>query len=115
MKYGAKISNCVGDGVSKTYGNLNTKECLGHVQKTGKVVKAGKFAGKKRRSNGKITDNLSRYYEAAIKHNCDSVEKMKNAIWTTYSHQQSTHDNTKHDKCLSCDNFLRLYQNVKKI
>ena len=133
-KYGAKIGNYVGDGDSKTYGNLvqaepygedfiiNKKECVGHVQKRmGKrlrelvkntvqetVVKSGKNAGKKRRSKilggkgkltGKMIDNLSRYYGAAIRHNCDSVEKMKDAIMATFYHQQSTDENPRHEKC----------------
>ncbi|XP_025995458.2 uncharacterized protein LOC105204411 [Solenopsis invicta] len=129
--YGAKISNYIEDGDSKTYGNLvqakpygenftiNKKECVGHVQKQiGKclrdlvnttedvVVKTGKNASRTRRSKilggkekliGKVIDNLSRYYGAAIRHNCDLVEKMKNAIWATYYHQQSTDDNFQHD------------------
>ena len=75
-KYGAKISNYIGDGDSKTYGNLveakpygenftiHKKTCVGHVQKRmgkrlrdlikttveEKIVKTGKNAGKKRRS-----------------------------------------------------------------
>lgn len=84
-----------------------------------KVVKTGKIAGKTRRSivlggkgklTGKIIDNLSRYYGAAIRHNCDSVEEMKNAIWATYYHQQSTDDNPQHDKCLRGKNSWCPYQ-----
>lgn len=132
--YEAKIENYIGDGDTKSYGNLvkakpygenftiNKKECVGHVQKRmgarlrdivnktveEKEVKTGKNAGKKRRSKmlggkGKLTakviDNLSRYYGLAIRNNCDSVEKMKTAIWATYYHQQSTDENPQHDKC----------------
>ncbi|CAH1115697.1 unnamed protein product [Psylliodes chrysocephalus] len=74
--YGAKIRNYIGDGDSKTYGNLvkakpygenftiNKKKCVGHVQKRmgkrlrdlvnktikNKLVKPGKNAGKTRQS-----------------------------------------------------------------
>ena len=144
-KYGAKISNYIGDGDSKTYGNLveanpygknftiHKKECVGHVQKRmgkrlrdlvktsveEKIVKTGKNAGKKRRSkilggkgklSGKVIDDLSRYYGLAIRHNCDSVEKMKNAIWATYYHQQSTDDNPQHDMCPSGEHSWCPYQ-----
>ncbi|CAD7081861.1 unnamed protein product [Hermetia illucens] len=124
-KHNVKIGNYVGDGDSKTYGNLikakpygddlivAKKECVGHVQKrmgtrlrdlvnshVEKVpIKTGKNAGKKRRvktlgGKGKLTaitiDNLSRYYGSAIRNNCDSVQKMKDAIWSTFFRQRSS-------------------------
>ena len=144
-KYGARIGDYIGDGDTKTYGNvveakpygenftINKKECVGHVQKRmgkrlrdlvkntveEKEIKTGKNAGKKRRSKvlggkGKLTakviDNLSRYYGSAIRHNCDSVSKMKNAIWATYYHQQSTDENPQHEKCPSGENSWCPYQ-----
>ncbi|XP_044592130.1 uncharacterized protein LOC123270228 [Cotesia glomerata] len=144
-KYGAKISNYIGDGDSKTYGNLvkakpygenfiiHKKECVGHVQKRmgkrlrdlvnktveHKVVKTGKNAGKTRQSKllggkgkltGKVIDNLSRYYGAAIRHNCDSLEGMKNAVWAMFYHQQSTDDYPQHHKCMSGENSWCSYQ-----
>ena len=78
-----------------------------------KIVKTGRNAGKKRRRkilcgkgklSGKVVDNFSRCYGLAIRHNCDSVGKMKNAIWATYYHQQSTDDNPQHDMCPSGGN-----------
>lgn len=143
--YGAKIGTYIGDGDSKTYGNLvkakpygenfliNKKECVGHVQKRmGKrlrdlvaktvedtVVKTGKNAGKKRnlkilggkgKLTGKVIDNLTRYYGAAIRNNCDSLEGMKNAIWATFYHQQSTDDNPQHHRCMSGENSWCRYQ-----
>lgn len=45
--------------------------------------------GSKGKLTGKVIDNLSRYYGATIKHDWDSVEKMKNAIWATNYNQQS--------------------------
>ena len=136
---GAKISNYIGDGDSKTFSNLveakpygenftiNMKECVGHVQKrmgrrlrdlvkntvVDKLVKTGKNYGKKRRSKvlggkgkltGKVINNLSRYYGAAIRHNCDSIQNMKDAIWATFYRQQSTDEKPQHDKCLSGEN-----------
>lgn len=58
----------------------------------------------KEKLTGKVIDNLSRYYGAAIRHNCNSLEGMKNAIWATFYHQQSTDDNPQHDKCPSGEN-----------
>ena len=146
-QYGAKISNYIGDGDSKTFSNLveakpyrenftiNKKECVGHVQKrmgkrlrdlvkntiVDKVVKTGKNSGKKRRSKvlggkgkltGKVIDNLSRYYGAAIRHNCDTIQNMKDAIWATFYHQQSTDEKSQHDKCLSGENSWCPYKKV---
>lgn len=76
-------------------------------------MKTGKNAGKTRRNKllggkgkltGKVIDNLSHYYGAAIRHNCNSLEEMKNAIWATFYHQQSTDDNPQHDNCPSGEN-----------
>nr|XP_036230996.1 uncharacterized protein LOC118683174 [Bactrocera oleae] len=132
--YGAKISNYIGDGDSKTYGNLlkaksygenftiNKKECAGHMQKRmlkrlrdlvkktveTKEIKTG--TGGKGKLTGKVIDNLSRYYGAAIKHNCVSLEGMKNAIWATFYHLQSTGDNLQHHKCMSGENSWCSYQ-----
>ncbi|XP_025992970.1 uncharacterized protein LOC105198260 isoform X1 [Solenopsis invicta] len=88
------------------------------------AVKTGKNAGRTRRSKilggkgkltGKVIDNLSRYYGAAIRHNCDLVEKMKNAIWATYYHQQLTDDNPQHDMCMSGENSWCPYQKALAI
>ena len=121
---------------AKPYGEdctINKKECVGHVQKRmgarlreivknsveDKVVKTGKNAGKKRRSKvlggkgkstAKMIDNLSRYYGSAIRYNCDFVVKMKNAIWATYYHQQSTDKKPQHDKCPSGEKSRCPYQ-----
>lgn len=144
-KHDVKIGNYVGDGDSKTYGNLikakpygddlivAKKECVGHVQKrmgtrlrdlvkshVGEVpIKTGKNAGKKRRvktlgGKGKLTaitiDNLSRYYGSANRNNCDSVQKMKDAIWSTFFHQQSTDAHPQHEKCMSGEKSWCPYQ-----
>ena len=97
-------------------------KCLRDLVKTTveeKIVKTGKNAGKKRRSkildgkgklSGKVIDNLNRYYELAIRHNFDSVVKIKNAIWATYYHQQSKDDNPQHDMCPSGEDSWCPYQ-----
>lgn len=129
QKYKVKYKNYIGDGDSKTYtGILNAapygetlvdkKECIGHVQKrmgtrlrdvkkksTGTIV--DEKTGKKKRASlggkGKLTDKmidkLTVYYGLAIRRNCDSAEKMREAIWATYYHYGSTKENPQHEKC----------------
>ena len=83
-----------------------------------KEIKTVKNAGKKRskvlggkgKLSAKVIDNLSQYYGAAIRHNCDSVPKMKNAIWATDYHQQSTNENPQHEKCPRGKNSWCPYQ-----
>ena len=49
----------------------------------------------------KIIDKLTVYYGLAIRRNHDSVEKMKDAIWATYFHYNSTDESPQHQKCPS--------------
>ena len=108
---------------SKPYGEnyvINKKECVGHVQKrmgtrlrdlvkkttTDVVTKNKKIIKKKTLSGkgkltGKMIDKLTVYYGLAIRRNHDSVEKMKNAIWSSYYHYSSTDKNPQHQKCPS--------------
>ncbi|XP_025261971.1 uncharacterized protein LOC105256709 [Camponotus floridanus] len=106
---------------SKPYGDdfsIVKKECVGHVQKrmgtrlreiVKKTVvdtetKAGKKIKRKSLSvKGKLTakmiDKLTVYYGLAIRRYSDSVENMKNAIWATFFHYNSTDENPQHKKC----------------
>ncbi|KYN09153.1 hypothetical protein ALC57_18735 [Trachymyrmex cornetzi] len=130
-KYKVRYLNYIGDSDSKTYSGIikaapygddvliKKKECVGHVQKRmgirlrnlvntvvevtktkGKVVKKKILSGKNKLT-GKMIDKLAVYYELAIRRNCDSIEKMKNAIWATYYHYASTDEDPQHEKCPS--------------
>lgn len=48
---------------------------------------------------GKLIDELTRYYGLAIRHNCHSLEAMKNAVMATFYHLQSTDEKPQHDLC----------------
>lgn len=83
---------------------MNKKECVGHVQKRmgsrlRECKKRNKGLGGKGKVTGKIIDKLSVYYGLAIRRHCDSVEEMKNAIWATFYHYNSTDENPQHSKC----------------
>lgn len=60
-------------------------------------MRRSKILGGKGKRTRKVIDNLSGYYGAAIRYNCDSVEKIKNAIWATYYDPQQ-------DMCMSREN-----------
>ncbi|XP_067205402.1 uncharacterized protein [Linepithema humile] len=114
-KYAVKYVNYIGDGDSKTYKGIidaapygetviNKKECVGHVQKRmgsrlRECKKKNKGLGGKGKLTGKIIDKLSVYYGLAIRRHCESVEKMKNAIWATFYHYSSTDKSPQHSKC----------------
>lgn len=130
-KYGLRYAYYIGDGDSKTYSGvvgskpygetfkINKKECVGHVQKrmgtrlrdlVKKTVEEKKIKGKtirkktlsgKGKLTAKLIDKLTVYYGLAIRRNCDSVEKMKDAIWATYFHYSSTDQKPQHEKCPS--------------
>ncbi|EFN84498.1 hypothetical protein EAI_06739, partial [Harpegnathos saltator] len=118
--YSLRYVYYIGDGDSETYSGvvgskpygenfqINKKECIGHVQKrmstrlrdlVKKTVEEKEIKGKTIRKrtlsgNGKLTakliDKLTVYYGLAIRRNCDSVQKVKDAIWATYFHYNST-------------------------
>lgn len=46
-----------------------------------------------------MVDKLTAYYRLAIISNCESVEKMKNAIWATFYHCSSTDKKPRHENC----------------
>ncbi|XP_054088254.1 uncharacterized protein LOC128922302 [Zeugodacus cucurbitae] len=46
-----------------------------------------------------MIDKLTVYYDLAIRRNCDSLQKMYNAIWATYYHCCSSDEEPQHDKC----------------
>lgn len=48
---------------------------------------------------GKLIDELTIYYGLSIRRNSDSVEKMRNEIWSTLYHKMSTDENPQHEKC----------------
>lgn len=128
-KFGVMYKNYIGDGDSKTYSGILKaapygdqevvkKECIGHVQKRmgtrlrdcvkknvqtvenekGKKIQK-KTLGGKGKLTGKMIDKLTVYYGLAIRRNCDSIEKMYNAIWATYYHYCSSDEEPQHDKC----------------
>lgn len=83
---------------------VQKKECIDHVQKRmgthlRNLKRAKKGLGGKGKLTGKLIDELSIYYGLAIRRNCDSIEKMKNAMWATLYHKLSTDNNPLHDKC----------------
>ena len=99
-----RFSYYVWDEDSKTYTGIITaasygeteatkKEYVGHVQKwIGTRLRACKKKhglGGKGKLTGKLIDQLSVYFGKAIR-DCDSVEKMQNAIWATFYHKSST-------------------------
>ncbi|EGI67900.1 hypothetical protein G5I_03461 [Acromyrmex echinatior] len=65
-------------------------EAKDHVQKRmgthlRNLKKRTKGLGGKGKSTGKLIDELSIYFGLAIRRNCESVEKMKTAIWATFT------------------------------
>ncbi|XP_036148055.1 uncharacterized protein LOC118647367 [Monomorium pharaonis] len=115
-KYGVKYINYIGDGDSKTYNDIIKsspygddtsiikKECIGHVQKRmghrlRECKKKNKNLGGKNKLTGKMIDKLTVYYGLAIRRNCDSTNKMRDAIWATYYHYSSTDEHPQHSKC----------------
>ncbi|XP_077256704.1 uncharacterized protein LOC143894388 [Temnothorax americanus] len=68
------------------------------VEKSGKKRQT-KSLGGKGKLTAKLIDKLTVYYGLAIRRNCDSVENMYNAIWSTYYHYCSTDENPQHEKC----------------
>lgn len=112
---GVRFLYYVGDGDSKTYtGILKAapygetevikKECVGHIQKRmgtrlrGCKKTHGNLGGKGKLTD-KLIDKLSVYFGKAIRDNCDSVEKMHNAIWATLYHKSSTDKKPQHHMC----------------
>lgn len=55
--------------------------------------------GDKGKLTGKLIDELTVYYGLAIRRNCDSVKKMKEAIWATFDHKCSTDEEPRHNNC----------------
>ena len=82
---------------------LVRKSVVDTETKTGKIVKRKSLSGKGKLT-AKMIDKLTVYYGLAIRRNHDSVEKMKNAIWATYYHNNSTDENPQHVKCPSGEN-----------
>lgn len=62
---------------------------------------------------GKLIDELSIYFGLAIRRNCHSIEKMKNAIWSTLFHKMSTDENPQHDHCPTGENSWCSWQRAK--
>lgn len=129
-RYGVIYSNYIGDGDSKTFKGLidaqpygegvevHKKECIGHVQKRmgtrlRQCVKKNKGLGGRNKLTGKLIDKLSIYYGLAIRRNCDSVKKMKDAIWATFYHYSSTDTNPQHNLCPEGINSWCTWQKAK--
>jgi len=110
-----KYANYIGDGDSKTfkgivdsqpYENFTVlkKECIDHVQKRmgtrlRNLKKKNVGLGGRNQLTGKLIDELSIYYGLAIRRNPESIEKMKNDIWATLYHKNSTDEKPQHEKC----------------
>jgi len=110
-----KYLKYIGDGDSKTYKAIvdskpyedvivEKKECVGHVQKRmgtrlRNLKKNTKGLGGRGKLTGKLIDELTIYYGLSIRRNSDSVEKMRNEIWSTLYHKMSTDENPQHEKC----------------
>jgi len=64
----------------------------------GKTIRKKTLSGKGKLTS-KLIDKLTVYYGLAIRRNCDSVQKMNDAILATYFHYSSTDENPQHEKC----------------
>ena len=53
------------------------------------------------------------YFGKAIRDNCDSVEKMQNAIWATFYNKSSTDKKPQHHKCPPGADSWCKYQQAK--
>ncbi|KYN18206.1 hypothetical protein ALC57_09489, partial [Trachymyrmex cornetzi] len=106
----------------KPYKNITVtkKECVDHVQKRmgthlRNLKKRTKGLGGKGKLTGKLIDELSIYFRLAIRRNCQSVEKMKIAIWATLFHKLSTDDNPQHDDCPTGEDSWCSWQKAKSL
>lgn len=124
-----KYVSYIGDGDSKTFKGITDaqpyenititkKECIDHVQKRigthlRNLKKNTKGLGGKGKLTGKLIDELSIYFGLAIRRNCHSIEKMKNAIWGTLFHKMSTDENPQHDHCPTGENSWCSWQRAK--
>lgn len=77
------------------------------------LKKQTKGFGGKGKLTGKLIDELSVYYGLAIRRNCDSVEKMKNEIWSTLYHKISTDSTSQHDRCPAGEESWCSWQKAK--
>jgi len=126
----------IGDGDSKTFrhvidanpyeedGVLVTKlECVGHVQKrVGSnlremkkevVCEDGKKLGGKNRLTDVVINDLQVWYGNVVRGNTDSVQKMKDAIWTSFYHVFSTDKVPEHQRCPEGADSWCKYQQAK--
>nr|XP_012148419.1 PREDICTED: uncharacterized protein LOC105663526 [Megachile rotundata] len=63
-----------------------------------KTIRKKTLSGKGKLT-GKLIDQLTIYYGLAIRRNCDSIQNLKSAIWTTHFHYNFTDKNLQHNKC----------------
>lgn len=77
------------------------------------LKKRTKGLGGKGKLTGKLIDELSIYFGLAIRRNCESVEKMKTAIWATLLHKISTDNHPQHDDCPTGENSWCSWQRAK--
>lgn len=121
---GVRYTKYLGDGDSKGYKvvcdskpygeNIAVEklECIGHVQKrlgsrlrklkkdmSGKKLSDGRGLGGAGRLTDAEIDLLQRYYGLAIRRNCNNVEDMKKAVWSSYFHKLSTDKKSQHELC----------------
>lgn len=57
----------------------------------GTVLADGKKPGGKGRLTDNVINDLQNYYGVATRSNCDSVDKMRTAVWATFFHKKSKH------------------------
>lgn len=120
---GVMYTKYLGDGDSKgfssvvedkPYGDSNIEklECVGHIQKRmgsrlrslckqkkGQKLSDGKGLTGKGRLTDATIDKLQNYYGLAIRRNCNDLENMIRAVWSTYFHKRSTDDRPLHHLC----------------
>lgn len=87
-------------------------ECVGHVRKRmgtrlrtlktvmgKKELQDGKTIGGRGRLTNVIIDEIQTYYGLAIQRNTNSLDKMKQAVWSTYFHLMSSNESPAHGLC----------------
>lgn len=120
LQHNFRYTCMISDGDSKTHGHLNDLkiydkeiekvECINHVAKRlGTGLRNARIESTKAKAPiggkkfGSLKDStitkLTGYYRNAIQNNLGSVAGMKNAIYATLDHCQSTDEKPMHSRC----------------
>jgi hypothetical protein len=106
----------------KPYGedvSITKLECVNHCHKRmgtalRKAKNEKKLGGK---GPGRLTEEkcvrLQNYYKFAILNNIDNIEDMRNAIWATLMHCQSTDDTPNHQLCPDGEDSWCFYKSAQ--